>query len=212
MNGQFCHDLYRLEGISFATTGASESLWDSEICGDEALYHCEMATNYLFSQLKLTNDIIVQTHSLLMRNSRDGNVPTLIGQFRTLPHEKVYCRDYQFLAPHLVSDAMDKLIRDYEKWTGDKIRRATYLMYEFLTIHPFINGNGRMARLLFAWSVMKDGLANQPTSFTSGHKRHRHHFIRALKLARRSDLTTLENIAKSSLSRRKLYEFTPNME
>ena len=53
---------------------------------------------------------------------------------------------------------MQKLIERYKNWGNvHPIVRACYLHGEFVKIHPFIDGNGRTARLLLNFELMKNG-------------------------------------------------------
>lgn len=53
---------------------------------------------------------------------------------------------------------MQKLISNYKKWINlHPIIRASYLHGEFVKIHPFIDENGRTARLLLNFELMKNG-------------------------------------------------------
>lgn len=57
-----------------------------------------------------------------------------------------------------VPEEMEKLIYKYEMWKEyHPIVRAALLHGEFVFIHPFIDGNGRTARLLMNFEAMKSG-------------------------------------------------------
>lgn len=67
--------------------------------------------------------------------------------------------DWIYLAPHLVRSSLDTLCREVQRAIEriDKtdllarVRLAASFMTIFLHIHPFSNGNGRVARLAMSW-------------------------------------------------------------
>jgi Fic family protein len=67
--------------------------------------------------------------------------------------------DYVFPA----SVELDRLMTELEKWINTErdtihpIRFAAMLHLKFVTIHPFIDGNGRVARLLMNAALIQDG-------------------------------------------------------
>lgn len=57
-----------------------------------------------------------------------------------------------------VSEEMEKLIYRYKNWYKyHPLVRAALLHGEFVFIHPFVDGNGRTARLLMNFEAMKNG-------------------------------------------------------
>ncbi len=57
-----------------------------------------------------------------------------------------------------VPDEMEKLMYKYESWAKyHPLIRAALLHGEFVFIHPFVDGNGRTARLLMNFEAMKNG-------------------------------------------------------
>ena len=57
-----------------------------------------------------------------------------------------------------VPEEMEKLIDRYENWKQyHPLVKAALLHGEFVFIHPFVDGNGRTARLLMNFEAMKSG-------------------------------------------------------
>jgi Fic family protein len=53
---------------------------------------------------------------------------------------------------------MQKLISKYKSWSNlHLVVRAWYIHGEFVKIHPFIDGNGRTARLLLNFELIQSG-------------------------------------------------------
>ena len=85
-----------------------------------------------------------------------------IGQYKTAPNN-VQTRTgeiYHFLPPEQVQPAMTDLVGRLRRQEADgehPIIIAASFHYEFVRIHPFDDGNGRMARLLMNLILVKHG-------------------------------------------------------
>lgn len=64
---------------------------------------------------------------------------------------------YHFTDPLLISESMDKFIENLNWNNNHSVIRAAQGHYDFVTIHPFIDGNGRTARLLMNLILMQNG-------------------------------------------------------
>lgn len=63
----------------------------------------------------------------------------------------------------------------------DPLVRMAVGHYQFVAIHPFIDGNGRTGRVLNLLYLVERGLLNQPTLYLSGHiNRTKHDYYRLL--------------------------------
>ena len=62
---------------------------------------------------------------------------------------------------------------------------ANYLFYEVVTIHPFVDGNGRLSRLLLSAALQRGGFPF-PVPLTTGHHKARSQYMHAINAARRS--------------------------
>jgi len=103
---------------------------------------------------QLTETNIRNIHSLILKEIDDKNA----GKYRNV---NVVISGANHIPPkhHELNALMQKLINEY-KYEWDKnhpIIKATLLHGEFVKIHPFIDGNGRTARLLLNFELMKNG-------------------------------------------------------
>ncbi|HBN29217.1 MAG TPA: cell filamentation protein Fic [Clostridiaceae bacterium] len=93
-------------------------------------------------------------HSLILKEIDNKNA----GRYRT---ENVLISGAKHIPPkhYEITDLMQELIEEYDNnWEGyHPVVRATLLHGEFVKIHPFIDGNGRTARLLLNFELMRNG-------------------------------------------------------
>jgi len=92
-------------------------------------------------------------HQLVLKNIDTVNA----GVYRK---ENVLISGATHIPPnHLfVLEKMEALIKFYEQFNGQSLERAARLHVDFVKIHPFVDGNGRTARLLMNLDLMKSGL------------------------------------------------------
>jgi Fic family protein len=97
---------------------------------------------------------IKELHRLIIKNIDTENA----GIYR---HENVIISGAKHRPPEhfLVKEQMEHLVTEYNVQWGKlhPIKRAALLHGEFVKIHPFVDGNGRTARLLLNFELMKYG-------------------------------------------------------
>jgi fido (protein-threonine AMPylation protein) len=88
-------------------------------------------------------------------------MPLLKGQFKQSPNNPV--REgvvYSYCPPEQVESEMDNLIKIFnsELINAHVLVKAAFLHHSFVQIHPFQDGNGRIARLLTSFVLIREGL------------------------------------------------------
>ncbi|MEL3900347.1 Fic family protein [Treponema phagedenis] len=133
------------------------------------------AANYAFKRLQdlpLCMRLIRETHSILLSNVR-GNEKTP-GEFRKSQNWIGYAgctlNTASFVPPS--PEDMEGALSDLEKYINEddsisEIIKAALIHYQFETIHPFLDGNGRMGRLLIVLFLKEIGLVEYPVLYLS---------------------------------------------
>ena len=110
--------------------------------------------HHLITQHQDTTDAIDAMGSYVKISLRKG-------QFKQSPNNPV--RDgmiYSYCPPEQVESEMDNLISIFNDELGKShvLVKASFLHHAFVQIHPFQDGNGRIARLLTSFVLIREGL------------------------------------------------------
>lgn len=122
--------------------------------------------------LPLCNRLIKETHEVLMSGVR-GNEKNP-GEFRTSQNwigaAGSSLKNARYIPPN--PDDMVNAMSDLEKYINsddslDLLVQAALLHYQFETIHPFLDGNGRVGRLLITLFLIEKKVLNSPALYIS---------------------------------------------
>ncbi len=91
------------------------------------------------------------------------------------------------------ADELTECLKQFERFLNDlpeptpPLEKAALAHVQFETIHPFLDGNGRVGRLLIALQLAADGLLREPMLYLSVHfKEHRRTYYEFLNTVRLS--------------------------
>ena len=122
--------------------------------------------------LPLCNRLIRDIHAILMNNVRGQDKNP--GEFRNSQNwiggAGSTIKNARYIPPN--SDDMKAAIADLEQYMNsadeqDPLIRAALIHYQFETIHPFLDGNGRIGRLLITLFLMEKKLLTTPALYIS---------------------------------------------
>jgi fido (protein-threonine AMPylation protein) len=152
--------------------------------------------DFVKNNRQLSTSYIKELHSALMASqdtteavvgNRFVDVPLLKGDWKIQPNYPL--RDgviYQYCAPEHVSSEMDRLVAWYKEYNNAGISPevlSAWLHHRFTQIHPFQDGNGRVARTLASLVLIQAGLF--PLVITRNEKTL---YLQALEEADKGDL------------------------
>lgn len=136
-----------LEGITIGGKSMREHF--EVINHKEAIDYVEavIAGDEVFSER-----LIKAIHQLVLKNIDTDNA----GRYR---RENVLIAGADHRPPDFlhIPEQMTALVQAYQQFSGHPIERAARLHVDFVKIHPFVDGNGRTARLLMNFDLMKAG-------------------------------------------------------
>lgn len=174
----------KIEGIQ---TNIEEAFLSKEDIYSERRDDWEEVQNYILAMneavkmlhtLPFSSRLIKQTHKILLYGVRGEH--KLPGEYRNSQNwiGGSNINNAVFIPP--VHTSIDEYMSDIEKFANDELNQLPDLLkiaiihYQFETIHPFLDGNGRVGRLLITLYLVNKGILKRPILYLSDFfERHR---------------------------------------
>lgn len=167
----------RIEGTR---TNMDEALLPEEEIKPERKNDWQEVNNYIkalnaaiaeLEALPISSRLIRQTHAILMDSVRGEHKTP--GEFRNSQNwiGGASLADATFIPPH--DEHVQALMGDLDKFlNNDELQipalvRIAIAHYQFETIHPFLDGNGRIGRLLITLYLVTAGVLDRPLLYLS---------------------------------------------
>lgn len=170
----------RIEGTQASLSELLQSEVDAAASDDDTdevrryLEATELAYT-LAKSLPITQRLVLQVHEVLLRGVRGEEKNP--GELRTSPvwvgRAGATPQSAAFVPP--LPQHLPDLMRDWEYFVNEDGKRlpaliqAALMHYQFETIHPFLDGNGRIGRLLINLLLMERGRLPMPLLYLSSY-------------------------------------------
>jgi Fic family protein len=191
----------KIEGTK---TNIEDALLEKEDVADEKRDDWEEVQNYILAlnsaidklkSVPFSSRLIKQTHKTLLKGVRGKH--KLPGEFRSSQNwiGGASIKDAIFIPP--IHSSVNEYMGDLEKFAHNDVNyfpdllRIAVIHYQFETIHPFLDGNGRVGRLMITLCLVEKEILKQPILYLSDffEKNRTLYYDNLMRVREKKDLT-----------------------
>ncbi|MHB8632550.1 MAG: Fic family protein [Thermoplasmatota archaeon] len=161
---RFTYDSNAIEGNTLTLDETSQLLFDGLVPArslrevNEAVNHKRALDHLLAYRGDMTKKFICQLHALVVKDTLPPGVAAQAGRYRDV---QVFIRGVDWIPakPEAVPKDMKAVVEWYTKNEGklNPVVTAAYFHTAFELAHPFVDGNGRVGRLLLNFILRRHG-------------------------------------------------------
>ena len=128
----------------------------------------------MLKNIPISTRLILKLHEIILKDGRGKNRGP--GEYRKVQNwigTSKRIEDATYIPPE--PQNIEEYIRNLEKYINDEIEeeidpiiKIAIIHAQFETIHPFLDGNGRVGRILIMLYLLDKKIVNTPTFFVSG--------------------------------------------
>jgi Fic family protein len=177
-------------------------LFEAGMTGQNNLDDIQEIRNYVraleygikrLKKLPISTRFLSEIHAILMKGARGHHATP--GQTRTSQNwigpPGCSLRDAKYVPPP--PKEMGRCLSELEKYIHSHPKepvliQCAYAHYQFEAIHPFLDGNGRLGRLLIVFLMIERGILSQPILYLSGffHRYRSEYYTRLFEVSQKS--------------------------
>ena len=195
------HHSTHIEGTQLTLSQAKRILTGKSVKGvrkddRQELINYKMAldfvSEFLGKKLKFTENLIKKIHEILVKNVRGGTLEP--GKFRKVQNYVVNSLTREVIYVPPPAPKVSQLMKEFVEWLNKEKEISPILIsgisqYQFVHIHPFLDGNGRTARVLCTLILYQYGYDFKKLfSLSEYYDKDRPEYYDAIQSVRESDM------------------------
>lgn len=120
----------------------------------------DLVSEYLGKKSEITQGLIQQIHKILVKDVRGGRFEP--GRYRKIQNYVVNSLTREIIYTPPSPSEVPRLMKEFVEWLNRESDSSPILIagiaqYQFVSIHPFLDGNGRTARVLCTLILYQNG-------------------------------------------------------